>query len=63
VATLGFIALLNLTAILSVSIGLLNLLPVPVLDGGVALPRRESGPSGARAAQQSLTARFCHDRF
>jgi SAM-dependent methyltransferase len=37
--------------------------PVPVLDGGVALPRRESGPSGARAAQQSLTARFCHDRF
>ena len=34
VATLGFVALLNLTAILSVSIGLLNLLPVPVLDGG-----------------------------
>lgn len=34
VATLGIIALLNLTAILSVSIGLLNLLPVPILDGG-----------------------------
>ncbi|TCD13210.1 RIP metalloprotease RseP [Oricola cellulosilytica] len=34
VATLGFVALLNLAAILSVSIGLLNLLPVPVLDGG-----------------------------
>lgn len=34
VATLGFIALLNLAAILSVSIGLLNLLPVPILDGG-----------------------------
>lgn len=34
VATLGFAALLNLTAILSVSIGLLNLLPIPVLDGG-----------------------------
>lgn len=34
VATLGFAALLNLAAILSVSIGLLNLLPVPVLDGG-----------------------------
>lgn len=34
VATLGFVALLNLTAILSVSIGLLNLLPVPILDGG-----------------------------
>ena len=34
VATLGFAALLNLTALLSVSIGLLNLLPVPILDGG-----------------------------
>ena len=34
VATLGFAALLNLTAILSVSIGLLNLLPIPMLDGG-----------------------------
>ncbi len=34
VATVGFIALLNLTAILSVSIGLLNLFPVPLLDGG-----------------------------
>ena len=34
VATLGFFALLNLAAILSVSIGLLNLLPIPVLDGG-----------------------------
>lgn len=33
-ATLGFVALLNLAALLSVSIGLLNLLPVPVLDGG-----------------------------
>ncbi|MXN67016.1 RIP metalloprotease RseP [Stappia sp. GBMRC 2046] len=34
VATLGFAALINLTAILSVSIGLLNLLPIPMLDGG-----------------------------
>lgn len=34
VATLGFAALLNLTAILSVSIGLLNLMPIPMLDGG-----------------------------
>jgi len=33
-ATLGFGALLNLAAILSVSIGLLNLFPVPLLDGG-----------------------------
>ena len=34
IATLGAIALINLAAILSVSIGLLNLFPVPMLDGG-----------------------------
>lgn len=34
VATVGFSALLHLTAVLSVSIGLLNLFPVPLLDGG-----------------------------
>ena len=34
VATLGFVALLHLTAVLSISIGLLNLFPVPLLDGG-----------------------------
>jgi regulator of sigma E protease len=34
VASVGFIALLNLVAVLSVSIGLLNLFPIPMLDGG-----------------------------
>jgi regulator of sigma E protease len=34
VATIGFVALINLAAVLSISIGLLNLLPVPMLDGG-----------------------------
>ena len=34
VAVFGFLALLNLTAVLSVSIGLANLFPIPVLDGG-----------------------------
>ena len=34
VATLGFVALIHLTAVLSVSIGLLNLFPIPLLDGG-----------------------------
>jgi regulator of sigma E protease len=34
VATLGFIPVLHLAAMLSVSIGLLNLFPVPLLDGG-----------------------------
>ncbi|ADZ70525.1 RIP metalloprotease RseP [Polymorphum gilvum] len=34
VATLGFVPLLSLAAVLSVSIGLLNLMPIPMLDGG-----------------------------
>ena len=34
VATLGIIALINLAALLSLNIGIFNLLPVPVLDGG-----------------------------
>jgi regulator of sigma E protease len=34
VATLGFVPMLELAAMLSVSIGLLNLFPVPLLDGG-----------------------------
>ncbi len=34
VAATGFIALLNLTAFISVAIGFANLLPIPVLDGG-----------------------------
>ena len=34
VATLGLVALINLAAILSISIGLINLFPVPMLDGG-----------------------------
>jgi len=33
-AAVGFVALVNLVAVLSVSIGLLNLFPVPLLDGG-----------------------------
>ena len=34
VATIGLAALVNLAAVLSISIGLLNLFPVPLLDGG-----------------------------
>ena len=34
VASIGFVALMNLAAILSVSIGLVNLFPIPMLDGG-----------------------------
>ncbi len=34
VATVSFMALINLAAVLSVSIGLVNLFPIPILDGG-----------------------------
>ncbi|MFD0917505.1 RIP metalloprotease RseP [Pseudahrensia aquimaris] len=34
VATLGFAELMSLAAVISVSIGLLNLFPIPMLDGG-----------------------------
>ena len=34
VATAGFVPLLHLAGVLSVSIGLLNLFPIPLLDGG-----------------------------
>jgi regulator of sigma E protease len=34
VATLGFVVLLHFAGMLSVSIGLLNLFPIPLLDGG-----------------------------
>ena len=34
VASIGMVALINLAAVLSISIGLLNLFPVPLLDGG-----------------------------
>lgn len=34
VASIGFVPLLNFAAIISVSIGLLNLFPIPMLDGG-----------------------------
>ncbi|HTV36298.1 MAG TPA: RIP metalloprotease RseP [Xanthobacteraceae bacterium] len=34
VASISFVALIHLAAVLSVSIGLLNLFPIPLLDGG-----------------------------
>lgn len=55
VATLGILQLLSLAAVLSVSIGLLNLLPVPVLDGGhlvfYALEAIRGKPLGERAQE------------
>ena len=34
VATMGFVPLLNFAALLSLNVGIINLLPVPALDGG-----------------------------
>ncbi|HEY4343284.1 MAG TPA: RIP metalloprotease RseP [Parvibaculum sp.] len=55
VAAIGFVALLNLVAVLSVSIGLLNLFPVPMLDGGhllyYAVEAVQGRPMGERAQE------------
>ena len=37
VASLGFVNLLMFTAFLSINLGILNLLPIPMLDGGYLL--------------------------
>lgn len=54
-ASLGFVALLTLAAILSVSIGLLNLVPIPLLDGGhllfYAIEALRGRPLGSRAQE------------
>lgn len=54
-ATLGIAAVLQLAAVLSVSIGLLNLMPVPVLDGGhlvfYAIEAVRGKPLGAGAQE------------
>ncbi|MFD1332640.1 RIP metalloprotease RseP [Methylopila musalis] len=58
VASLGFVALINLAAILSVSIGLLNLMPVPMLDGGhllfYALEAVRGRPLGPKAQEYGM---------
>jgi regulator of sigma E protease len=55
VATIGFSALVNLAAVLSVSIGLLNLFPIPMLDGGhlvfYAIEAIRGKPLGERAQE------------
>jgi regulator of sigma E protease len=58
VAKLGPEALINLVAVLSVSVGLLNLLPIPVLDGGhllfFAIEALRRRPLSARAQEVGL---------
>jgi regulator of sigma E protease len=55
VATIGMAALLHLTAVLSISIGLLNLFPIPLLDGGhllfYAIEKLRGRPLSERAQE------------
>lgn len=54
-ASVGFVALLALAAYLSVSVGFVNLLPIPMLDGGhltfYALEKIRGRPLGDRAQE------------
>jgi regulator of sigma E protease len=62
VATLGFLPVLDLAGMLSVSIGLLNLFPVPLLDGGhllfYAIEAVRGRPLSARAQEIGFRVGF-----
>jgi hypothetical protein len=61
VAARGIPALLNFAALLSVSLGMINLVPVPMLDGGhllfYAIERVRGKPLGRRAQEVQLPNR------
>lgn len=57
-AELGWLALIQLTALLSVSIGLINLFPIPLLDGGHLLYYSIEGLLGRPLAQRYQNAGF-----
>ena len=63
VAKIGFGALLDLAAILSISIGLVNLAPVPLLDGGhllyYALEALRGRPLSERAQELGFRVGLC----
>lgn len=54
VASHGFVPLLNLTAVLSINLGLINLLPIPVLDGGHIVVLFIEGIIGRKLPQKVL---------
>ena len=62
-AQLGWIALITLMASISLNLGLLNLMPVPVLDGGHIFIMALEGLAQHRLARQSrredADSRFC----
>ena len=70
VASAGFAALMHLTAVLSISIGLLNLFPIPLLDGGhllfygieaVARPPHVGAGAGSRLPHRPGDRRHVDD--
>jgi regulator of sigma E protease len=58
VATIGFVALIHLAAVLSVSIGLLNLFPIPLLDGGHLLFYLIEGMRGRPLSERAQEVGF-----
>ncbi len=58
VASIGFLPLLNLAALISVSIGFLNLFPIPMLDGGHLLYYAIEGVRGKPLSERSQEIGF-----
>ena len=58
VATIGILALVNLAAVLSVSIGLINLFPIPMLDGGHLLYYAIEGVRGRPLSERAQEMGF-----
>ena len=58
VATFGFVPLIQLAAVLSISIGLLNLFPIPLLDGGHLLFYLIEGVRGRPLSERAQEVGF-----
>jgi regulator of sigma E protease len=58
VASFGFVPLIQLAAVLSVSIGLLNLFPIPLLDGGHLLFYLIEGVRGRPLSEKAQEVGF-----
>jgi regulator of sigma E protease len=58
VASISFVALVHLAGVLSVSIGLLNLFPIPLLDGGHLLFYSIEGMRGRPLSEQAQEVGF-----
>ena len=54
VASVGFVNLLMFTAFLSINLGILNLLPIPLLDGGYIIMLIIEGITGRRLPKRAL---------